>query len=120
MYIKFADDTKPGGAMNSLEDREALQRELGRLEIWAITNHTKFNKSKCRILYLGWGDPGHTYKLGDKRLESSPVERDLGVWVDGKLNMSQLCVLAAKRASTVLGCMKHSIASWSRGVIVPL
>ena len=34
--------------------------------------------------------------------------------------MSQQCALAAKRASRVLGCIKHSIASWSREEIVPL
>ncbi|KAK4823420.1 hypothetical protein QYF61_001875 [Mycteria americana] len=62
----------------------------------------------------------YTYKLGDERLESSPAERDLGAWVDGKLNMSQHCALAAKRASHVLGCIKHSIASRWREVMVPL
>ncbi|XP_010288889.1 PREDICTED: synapsin-2-like, partial [Phaethon lepturus] len=80
----------------------------------------KFNKSKCQILHLGRGNPGSTCKLGDKRLESSPAERDVGVWVDGKVNMSHQCGLAAKRADRVLGCIKHSVASRLREVIIPL
>ena len=79
MYIKFANNTELEGAVDSLEGREALQRDPHRLESWAITNHMKFNKSKCRILHLGWGNPGFTYKLGDQKLESSPTERDLGL-----------------------------------------
>ncbi|PKU43370.1 rna-directed dna polymerase from mobile element jockey-like [Limosa lapponica baueri] len=117
---KFANSTKLGGTVDSLKGREALQRDLDRLESWAITNHMKFNKSKCQILHLGQGNPGYTYKLGDERLKSSPADRDLGGWVDGKLNMSQRCALAAKRANCVLGCIEHSIASQSREVIVPL
>ncbi|KAK4813849.1 hypothetical protein QYF61_001947 [Mycteria americana] len=117
---KFANDTKLGGAVDSLNGREALQRDLDRLESWAMTNHMKFIRSKCWILHLGRGNPGYMYKLGDERLESSSMGRDLGVWVDGKLNMSQQCALAAKRANHVLGCIKHSIASRSRDVTVPL
>ncbi|KAK4823435.1 LOW QUALITY PROTEIN: hypothetical protein QYF61_002121 [Mycteria americana] len=117
---KFADDTKLGGAVNSLKGREALQRDLDRLESWAITNHMKFKKSKRQILQLGWVNPGYTYKLVDEMMGSSCAERDLGVWVDGKLNMSQQCALAAKRANYVLGCIKHSITSRLTEVIVPL
>ncbi|KAK4823199.1 hypothetical protein QYF61_027208 [Mycteria americana] len=117
---KFADDTKLGGAVDSLEEQVALQRDLDRLEHWAMINGMKFNKSKCQILHLGQSNGGHKYKLGEGWLESSPAERDLGVLVDSRLNVSQQCALAAKRANHILGCIKHSITSWSKEVIIPL
>ncbi|KAK4829112.1 hypothetical protein QYF61_002150 [Mycteria americana] len=71
----FADDTKLGGAVEFFEGRETLQKDLDRLESWAITNRMKFNKSKCQILHLEWGNAGYTYKVGNERIESSPAER---------------------------------------------
>lgn len=76
----------------------------------------KFNKRKCWILQLGWGNPKHVYALGYARLENSFVERDLGVMVDDRLKMSQQCALTTEK-STV---HRHSIASKPREVIVLL
>ncbi|GAB0193032.1 hypothetical protein GRJ2_001768500 [Grus japonensis] len=86
---KFADDTKLCDAVNTLEGRDAIQRDLDRLE-----------------------------RLDGEWIESGPKEKDLGLLVDEKLNWQ--CALAAQKANHILDCIKRSVTSRSREVILPL
>jgi len=80
----------------------------------------RFNKGKCRVLHLGRNNPMHQYRIGADLLESSSVEREVGVLVDDELTMIQQCALVAKKASGILGYIKKSVTCRSREVLLLL
>jgi len=68
----FADENKLWDAVDTPEGWDVIQRYLDRLRQWTQVNLMRFNKTKCRVLHLGHGNPQYQYKVRNVRIEHSP------------------------------------------------
>jgi len=101
-------------------EQRVIQRDPDKLKQWAHVKLTKFNEAKCKVLHMGQGNAKCKHWLRGEGIESSPAKKHLGLLVDEKLNMTQQRALTAQKVSSSLGCIKSSVASRSREVILPL
>lgn len=53
VYWSRLSNMKLRGALDSLQDKVALQGYLVKWKCWAITDHVELNRSKCQSLPLG-------------------------------------------------------------------
>ncbi|KAF4795575.1 hypothetical protein TURU_091830 [Turdus rufiventris] len=105
---RFADDTKLGESADLLEGRRALAEGRGQA---GESNNTSVSRTKCWLqccrLASGW-------------LGSAQAERELWALVISPLNMNQQCAQLAKKANGILACIRNSLTSRSREVVLPL
>ena len=96
---KSVDDTKLCGVVDKTEEQDAIQRDLDRLEQLTPVNFMRFNKAKCKVLQVGCSNVCYQYKLEGVRTEHSSLVEDFRILVDGKLDISLQCTLAAQKAN---------------------
>ena len=61
-----------------------------------------FNKAECMMLHLGQGNPSYGFRLGEELLESSPVEKHLGIPEPA---------LASQKTNSTLGCISREVVA---------
>ena len=59
---KFADDTKLSGAIDTIEGKNAIQKDLDKLENRSYKNLMRFKKVKCKVFHLGHSSLRYVYR----------------------------------------------------------
>lgn len=110
----YADDTKIHAPTDTVEDSLVIQKDLDNLVDWADKWQLRFNADKCQALQLGSKNKKFKYNMrkhgSDEKvtLESSEVERDLGVNVDSDLKFSKHVEIQVNKANRILGLIRRS------------
>ena len=117
---KFADDTKISRQVGCFRDAEILQDDLRKLDEWARNWQMQFNQDKCVVMHVGRCNSQFDYKLGNKLLNTTGKEKDLGVMVDSNMKFSEQCNSAITNANNTLGLIRRTIKNKSKSIIVRL
>ena len=105
---KFADDTKLFRNVLKIENAFTLQDDLHKLYEWSMDWQLLFNKDKCKCLHVGHGNMDYDYFIGDERIQTTLIEKDLGVQTSKSLKPEEHIAYIVKKANNLLGCIRRT------------
>jgi len=109
----FADDTKIYLQTNTEEQCRSLQEDLGKLTKWSETWQLRFNTDKCKTMTLGNVSIEYVYNMDDgngkiAELSTTSVEKDLGIFIDNKLNFKHHICSAVTKANQICEIIRRT------------
>ena len=120
----FADDTKVFKTINNLDDHIKLQNAIDEMYEWTNKWLLKFNDSKCKLMHIGKNNPQYTYYIGSDTsrtiLQTTSLEKDIGVHIDPLLNFNQHICEILKKANRVNYQIVKNICYKTKLIMVPL
>lgn len=113
----YADDTKIWRRILLERDHETLQNDINYLNDWTFRNKMNFHPQKCKVISVSLRDPPllgilpnvqYFYTLGSCPLEYADFEKDLGVYINPKLNFNDHCNRLYDKANQKFGLTKRT------------
>ena len=113
----FADDTKLFTRSDIPGATDTLQNDLDILQQWSEKWLLRFHPEKCHVLKLGTKKSEVEYHMTKRNsdgnnvslnLAESPFEKDLGVFIDNKLNFKEHVHRTTSRANKIMGVIRRT------------
>jgi hypothetical protein len=119
----YTDDSKVFCELSKnryVEDAAKLQADIDRIVDWCDLWMMKLNIKKCKVMHVGFNNPRVLYYMRDissgqsVALETTELEKDLGVYVSSDLKCRDQVNQAVNKANSMLGILKRTFTH--RGV----
>lgn len=117
---KFADDTKIGGKVETIEDKIKIQADLDKIAEWSLKWKMDFNVDKCNVLHIGSKNVNFQYTMLGKVLNSVNEQKDLGVIVSNNFKVEKQSSIAVGKANRMLSFISRNFHYKSRDIVLPL
>ena len=107
----FADDCLLYRPIQSVDDQEALQRDLAALELWGDTWGMRFNAKKCNMMTIARArhPRTHLYSLNNHILQTVAQEKYLGITISNDLNWSAHINNITNKSNSKLGFLRRNL-----------
>ena len=110
-FEMYADDSKVIAEVGDM-DESSLQSDINEIKNWCTRWSMSLNSGKCKIMHFGKQNPKKKYFITNDKakveLESTEVEKDLGVMVSSDGRNSRQVEAAVSKANRALGRMRKT------------
>lgn len=112
----YADDTKVFQIIRTLQDRDALQTKINKIEKWSSENGLTLNPNETYHVSYGKRTVHSLYFIKGQIIEEKKEARDLGVIFDSGLTFKSHIEYVNKRASQMIGAARRFVT----GINIPI
>ena len=88
--------------------RMLLQRDLNTMHRWSVEWLMLFNADKCMCVHYGHNNRHYDYFMDEDPIQTSHEEKDLGMIITDKLEVTEQCAKASKKANAMLGMINRT------------
>ena len=109
----FADDTKIYRHIQTTQDQDIFQKDIGSLQAWADKWLLKFHPNKCKIMSFGKKHPCYEYTMYTEDRSVVPLsrvqdEKDVGVTFEEDMTFRKDITSRVVKANTIMGIIRRT------------
>jgi hypothetical protein len=104
----YADDTKILADVTLSNGASTLQNDINNVVNWSKEWLIKLNSEKCFVMHFGKQNSKVKYFLENREIQTTVLEKDLGIWLSSDLKWKVQCEKASQKANNMLGILKRT------------